>query len=157
MTITISGVELELDIYDVDVYEKYEHEVNEVSRKVNDNPELQGMSTAATLRYQCGVVKEFFDAVFGPGTSEELFHGKNNIRDTNEAYITVIKAVSADMGAYTDSVNEEYARMSAKYAPEEDKAPEPKPIVYHTAQSNLQPIVQNRAQRRNSGKKRKRR
>lgn len=153
MTINISGVELELDIYDVDVYEKYEHEVNEVSRKVNEeSPE--GLSAAATLRYQCGVVKDFFDAVFGPGTAEELFHGKNNIRDTNEAYLTVIKAVSADMGAYTDSVNEEYARMSAKYAPEEDTTPSVQPVAARNAvaSQNL-----NRAQRRNSGKKRKHR
>lgn len=154
MTINISGVELELDIYDVDVYEKYEHEVNEVSRKVNESPEGQGLSTAESLRYQCCVVNEFFDAVFGPGTSEELFHGKNNIRDTNEAYLTVIKAVSADMGAYTDSVNEEYARMSAKYAPEEDTTPSVQPVAARNAvaSQNL-----NRAQRRNSGKKRKHR
>lgn len=153
MTINISGVELELDIYDVDVYEKYEHEVNEVSRKVNEeSPE--GLSTAASLRYQCGVVKDFFDAVFGPGTAEELFHGKNNIRDTNDAYLTVIKAVSADMSEYTASINEEYASVSAKYAPEEDTTPSVQPVAARNAMAaqNL-----NRAQRRNSGKKRRHR
>ena len=151
MTINISGVELELDIYDVDVYEKYEHEVNEVSRKVNEeSPE--GLSTAASLRYQCGVVKDFFDAVFGPGTAEELFHGKNNIRDTNDAYLAVIKAVSADMSEYTASINEEYASVSAKYAPEEDTTPSVQPVAAWNAvaSQNL-----NRAQRRNSGKKRR--
>ena len=151
MTITVLGVELELDIFDVDVYEKYEHEVNEVSRKVNDSPEGQGLSTAEALRYQCGVVKDFFDAVFGSGTAENLFHGKNNIRDTNNAYIAVIKAVSTEMGEYTSNVNDEFARMSAKYAPDEEDATAVQPVgARNAAPQNL-----NRAQRRASGKKRK--
>lgn len=150
MTITVLGVGLELDIFDVDVYEKYEHEVNEVSRKVNEeSPE--GLSTAESLRYQCGVVKDFFDAVFGSGTAENLFHGKNNIRDTNNAYIAVIKAVSTEMSEYTSNVNDEFAQMSAKYAPDEEDATAVQPV----GARNVAPQNLNRAQRRASGKKRK--
>lgn len=146
MTVTILGVDLELDLYDVDVYEKYEEEVRRVSRRVNDPQKAQGQTTAQKLKYQCSVVKDFFDAVFGQGTSEKLFHGKNNIKDCNEAYLAVIEASGTMMTDLTDTFTSKYAELSAKYSPEEDK----NTIAFRNAASaqNL-----NRAQRRSSGKK----
>lgn len=153
MTITIMGVELELDVFDVDVYEKYEKEVREVDRKVNHSPQAEKFKTPAEkLRYQCTVVKEFFDAVFGPGTADKLFHGKNNIRDCNEAYLAVIEASGAAMNEYNMETTRKYEELSTKYAPVEDHQNVSQPIVYHTAQPN---IHMNRAQRRNSKKKKR--
>lgn len=151
MKVSILGVDLELDIYDVDVYERYEHEVREVDRKVNRD-EPKGLSTAEKMRYQCHTVKEFFDAVFGEGTSESLFHGKDNIRDCNEAYLDVIKAAGAEITDFNMSLNDRYAELSEKYAPEDDPASTQKEIAFNkaVAAQNL-----NRAQRRSSRKKKR--
>lgn len=151
MTVTVLGVELDFDIYDVDVYEKYEEEVNAVNHKINEVPADPNWTVAEKLRYQCGVVKEFFDNVFGSGTSENIFHGKNNIKECTEAYLCLIETVSASMNEYTVNMNSKYARLSAKYAPEEPGDAE-KAIAIRNAAS-AQHL--NRAQRRNFGKKRK--
>jgi hypothetical protein len=146
------GVELELDVFDVDVYEKYEKEAKEVDRRVNHSPEAEKYKTNADkLRFQCSVVKDFFDAVFGPGTAEKLFHGRNNIKDCNDAYLAVIEASWAAMDEYNTDTTRKYEELGTKYAPVEDH--QTQPIVYHTSPSN---INMNRAQRRNSKKKKRR-
>ena len=154
MTITVLGVELELDIFDVDEYERYEKEVREVDRKVNRSPEADKYKTnAEKLRYQCTVVKEFFDAVFGEGTAEKLFHGKNNIRDCTSAYLAVIEASGAAMNEYTEEATTKFSDLSSRYSPEEDQPA----VVYHTSPRNIGPITPNRAQRRSSAKNKKKR
>lgn len=151
MTITIMGVELELDVFDVDVYEQYEKELREVDRKVNHSPQAEKFKTPAEkLRYQCTVVKEFFDAVFGSGTAEKLFHGRNNIKDCNDAYMAVIEATGVAMAEYNEEMTRKRTEISTKYAPVDDH--QTQPIVYHTSPSN---INMNRAQRRNSKKKKR--
>lgn len=160
MTVNVCGVDLEMDIYDVDFYEKFESEVRNVNHKVNEIPSKRGETAAQQLRRQCKAVKEFFDAVFGTGTAEKLFHGKNNIKDCTVAYQTVINAAGAAMSAYNEETTKAFDEIRTKYAPEEDR-----PIVYHTSPRNIGPIVPspgnvapsgpNRAQRRASGKKKK--
>lgn len=159
MTITVCGVDLELDIYDVDVYEKFEDAVREVNHKVNEVPPKRGETAAQSLRRQCNAVKEFFDTTFGKGTSDKLFHGKNNIRDCTVAYQIVIDAAGAAMVDYNQEVTKRFDEIRKKYTPEAD------PIVYHTSPRNIGPIVPspgniapsgpNRAQRRNAKKKRR--
>lgn len=153
MTVNVLGVDLELDIYDVDVYEKFEQEVRKVKQRVNNPPKGKVQTNAQALKFQCIVVKDFFDAVFGPGTAEKIFHGKNNIKDCNDAYLAVIEAAGSMMNDYADSMNSRFTEMSAKYSPEDDQ-----PIVYHASPRIIGPIAPagpNRAQRRNSAKKKK--
>ena len=59
MTVNVLGVDLEIDIYDVDVFEKFEKEVADVKRKA-DEPG-KGKTNAQVLRRHCAIVKEFFD------------------------------------------------------------------------------------------------
>lgn len=150
MTVNVCGVDLEMDIYDVDFYEKFESEVRNVNHKVNESPSKRGETAAQQLRRQCKAVKEFFDDVFGMGTSEKLFHGKNNIKDCTVAYQTVINAAGAAMSAYNEETTKAFDEIRTKYAPEEDQ-----PITYLTSPRNIGPVGPNRAQRRASGKKRK--
>ena len=115
MTINVLGVELELDIFDADVYETYEAAVNDVSRKVNENIKMEGQKTSQKLRFQCVTIKEFFDTVFGSGTAEKLFHGKNNIKACADAYLAVIEKfneearnLSATMTSNRDALMSRY-------------------------------------------------
>lgn len=153
MKVSILGVDLELDIYDVDVYERYEHEVREVDRKVNRD-EPKGLSTVEKMRYQCHTVKEFFDAVFGEGTSESLFHGKDNIKDCNDAYLAVIEASGGAIAEFNQDLTGRYKDLSTKYAPVED-LPDGTPSTYPVVQRNIGPNAPNRAKRRSSRKKRR--
>ncbi len=105
----VSGVELEFDFYDADQLEVYERENKVLVDKIQ-NPDLyEGKSTADSLRFQCKIVNEFFDNVFGYGTAERLFHGKNNIKNHMEAFGIVTDAAM-------DS-SEEFRAMAAKYSP----------------------------------------
>ena len=154
MTVNVLGVELELDIYDVDVFEKFEHEVTEVARKANDAHAYKGMTNAQKMRRHCAIVKEFFDNVFGPGTSENVFNGKDNIKDCTDAYLAVIETMSAASSQYTDSITEKREAIEARYTPEEDDQETARQQAAFRKAATSQ-YVGNRAQRRNSGKKKK--
>ena len=120
MTINVLGVELELDILDADVYEVYEAAVNEVSRKVTENDELEGQKTSQKLRFQCTTIKEFFDEVFGPGTADRLFPGKNNIKDCIDAYLAVLKTFKEVASDLRTAIANDRAKLMGKYEPEDD-------------------------------------
>ena len=154
MKVDVLGVELELDIYDVDVFEKFEQEVTAVKDKANDAHAYKGMTNAQKLRRHCAIVKEFFDTVFGPGTSEKVFGEKNNIKDCTDAYLTVIETMSAASSQYTAAIDEKREAIESRYTPDEDDQEEiaRQQAAFHKA--NTSQFVGNRAQRR-SGKKQK--
>lgn len=105
--ITINDVELELDLLDADVMEKYETLNNWIIEKVNEPTQYDGLSTAEGMRLQCRRVDEFFDKLFGAGTAEKLFHGSNNLGDRLEAFGEVSRA-SDDMGENIVKITEKY-------------------------------------------------
>ncbi len=86
----INGVELELDLLDADVAEKFEIECQRVKDRVADKNAYEGKSNPDAMRYQCEVVNNFFDSLFGAGTSEKLFKGKHHIGRCMEAFATVV-------------------------------------------------------------------
>ena len=105
----ILGVELrDIDFMDADELEKYEAENQYVVDKIGDDEQLAGKSTADALRYQCGIVNGFFDNLFGAGTAQKLFKGKNNIKDHMEAFAVVAEA------AYNARVD--FDAMTGKYS-----------------------------------------
>ena len=105
----ILGVELELDLFDADVIEVYEKENKRVVDRIQDNGRYEGKSTAESIRYQCGIVNDFFDSLFGAGTAEKIFKGKSNIKDHMEAFGIVAKAA--------EDSNVEFNGVLDKYTP----------------------------------------
>ena len=94
--ITVLGVELEYDFFDADELEKYETETLKVNEDFG-NLDYKGMSNADAIRAQCKIIKTYFDNLFGEGTSERLFHGKNNYKDCMEAFAALTnEALSTD-------------------------------------------------------------
>lgn len=150
MTVNVLGVELDLDVYDVDVFEKFEKEVTAVQRRVNEP--ANGKTNAQKLRRHCAIVKEFFDNVFGPGTSEKLFHGKDNVKDCTEAYLSVISQISLATNEFSDAINKKRADIESKYAPEEDDRETAHQQAAFRKVATSQ-YVGNRAQRRSSKKR----
>lgn len=91
---TINGYELEVDFTDADVMEKIEEGVKnlyEEAEKLQKQNEDENITTAEGIRQECKILKEFFDYVFGKGTSEKIFKGKNSLELCLSAYEDIIR------------------------------------------------------------------
>ena len=103
----INDVELELDLMDADMAEKYEKAYRKMQRDVANIP--KNLSLADNIRKQCNLVFYFFDEVFGQGTSKKIFGNKTNLRECIKAVETLIDHVNKDV--------EEANKIINKYSP----------------------------------------
>ena len=91
-TMNICGIDLEIDFLDADDLERYLNANKATLKGINDKSQYEGKSEPDQMRYQCKLINEFFDSVFGEGTADNLFHGKNNLGDHMEAFGIVSEA-----------------------------------------------------------------
>ncbi len=105
----ILGVELEYDFFDADQLEVYERESQKVAEEIKKPTQYEEKSTADALRIQCRILNNFFDTVFGPGTAQKIFKGKDNIRDHMEAF--------GIMAQGSANARVELAEIEDKYTP----------------------------------------
>lgn len=87
--LNINGVDLEFDLFDVDFAEKYQNAMDIVQKKeknFKDNGDL-----AKTIRFECNLIFEFFNNLFGEGTDKKIFGEKTNIRECQKAFKDVIE------------------------------------------------------------------
>ena len=82
----ICGQELELDLFDADTMEVYEKSLDKVVERSKEAKKHTELSNAEGIRETCGIVKDFFDEIFGEGTSEKLFKGKDNLLVCMDAF-----------------------------------------------------------------------
>lgn len=106
--VTINGIELELNLLDADVIEKYENLNDEIKRKIQDPKAYEGKSTADGMRYQCRCVEQFFNALFGEGTSEKVFPKNNDLGNRLEAFGETAK-LAKNAGTELNSIIDKYA------------------------------------------------
>lgn len=109
----ILGIELEYDFFDADLLEAYERENQKVAEDIKEPTQYEGKSTADSLRIQCRIVDNFFDAIFGPGTAKKLFKGKANIRDHMEAF-GIMAQGARDARLDLDAIEDKYAPNRAE-------------------------------------------
>lgn len=105
--VTINGVDLELDLMDADVVEKFEDLNKGIVKKIQDPNAYEGLSTADGMRYQCACVNEYFDELFGAGTAEKVFHKNNNLGIRMEGFAQVT-ALSGEAKAFMDDLSAKY-------------------------------------------------
>ena len=105
--VTINGVDLELDLMDADVVEKFEDLNKEIVKKIQDPNAYEGLSTADGMKYQCTCVNEYFDELFGAGTAEKVFHKNNNLGIRMEGFAQVT-ALSGEAKAFMDDLTAKY-------------------------------------------------
>ena len=108
--IEINGVELELNLLDADVVEEYERLTKKIVARIQNKKAYEGKSNAEAMRYQCRCVDEFFDGLFGPGTSEELFPKNGDLAARMDGF-------GKAMGAMEDSRNT-VKEIVGKYTPD---------------------------------------
>ena len=103
----INDVELELDLMDADMAEKYEKAYRKMQRDVENIP--KNLSLADSIRKQCQLIFTFFDEVFREGTSKKIFGNRTNLRECIKAVETLIDYVNKDV--------EESNKIINKYSP----------------------------------------
>ena len=101
----INGTKLELDIFDVETHELLERAFRAVQIGVADAQ--QKATTTEQIRYQCEVVYDFFDEVFGEGVADEVFEGKMNLLKCLDAFAKVIE--------YTTEQKKQLTELTDKY------------------------------------------
>jgi len=105
----INGVELEVDFTDADFIEKIDEGRKRIMEQC-DSVDTKNLSKAEGIRQECKIIKDFFDFVFGDGTSEKLFKGKNSLDLCFKAFEDIIDEREK-------SIKDFYARVS-KYSPD---------------------------------------
>lgn len=103
----ICGQELELDLFDADVMEVYEKSMDRVVYRAEERKKHTEMSNAEGIREMCGIVKDFFDEVFGDGTSEKLFKGKDNLLVCMDAF-GIVSTESNKMKGQATAITNKY-------------------------------------------------
>lgn len=119
-SITINGVELELDLMDADVMEKYETLNTEIVEKVKEPTQYQGLSNAEGMRLQCRHVDNFFDKLFGDGTAQKIFGGGNNLGVRLDAFAQVSQ-MSGDIDKRVNELTSKYgiSRIDRRNGPQD--------------------------------------
>lgn len=107
---TINGVEFDIDFTDADTLDLIDNESKKVYEKAEKLRIEENLSPAEGIRQECKIVKDFFDNVFGEGTSEEIFKGKDSLTQCLNAYEDLMNAYQEQYKSYYDRIN--------KYSPD---------------------------------------
>lgn len=106
-TLKICGQELELDLFDADVMEVYEKSMEKIVKRNEELKVRTDLSNADGMRETCKNVKAFFDELFGEGTAEKLFKGKNNLAICMDAFAIVV-AEAGKMKGQLNAITNKY-------------------------------------------------
>lgn len=109
-TFKFGNFETEIDTSDFDFMQAFETHAEETVTaigKINqEGKRSEAIKTISNLHFA------FFDALFGEGTSEQLFDGRVNMRLCDQAMSALGDAIIEDQKAYSD----ETAAIASKYA-----------------------------------------
>ncbi len=126
MNIEINGVTLQADFMDADFMEVFEAAAQDTKNKVNSGKTMQG-SVAAQYRAMNQTVEDFFDDVFGDGTSDSIFQGSKNVMVHLEALARVEEAQRNEKKKFND--------LSNRYTQRQDSL---RPMQGHQKRQNRQ-------------------
>lgn len=105
--LNINGVDLELDLLDADVVEKFEKLNSQIVEDIKNPNNYAGKSTADSMRFQCRLIDNYFNELFGAGTSEKVF-GTNNKLDIRIDAFGQVSTESDQARKFMDSAVEKY-------------------------------------------------
>lgn len=101
----INGVKLDADFTDADFIETLETARKKVIEDC-DKVDLKNLSTAEGIRQECKIIKDFFDFVFGDGTSEKLFGNKNSLKICLDAFEDIQKESRKSISDFDERVSQ---------------------------------------------------
>lgn len=104
----INGVEItDIDVCDYAVMERYEAAHDVVLEKSKQAKQVC-KRRSELIKYQCEVVFEFIDTVFGEGTAKKVFGDSCNLRTALAVYEEVTLAVNKLDNQFNESVNNHF-------------------------------------------------
>ena len=113
--IVVLGKELEGDFFDADFMERYETATRDMHNKATDARDRKYEKVADAFREQCTVAREYFDRIFGNGTSKELFGDKMNLIDHMEAIAELTECAAGAKKEINDLTNK-YTQRSKSFS-----------------------------------------
>lgn len=111
--LNIGGVDLELNLLDADVVEKYENVTKEMVANTQNPDNFKGLSNADQMRKLCGYVNSYFDELFGAGTSEKIFPKNNDLGVRMDAFAQTT-ALSGEAKKFMDNLQSKYNPQRAQ-------------------------------------------
>lgn len=88
-----NGCEYEFDVRDADAAEKFETAAQTL--QLADKSMPKDGKASSQIRYQCGIIKRFFDDCLGPGAGTAICGDRDNAGICTEAYAAFLNIVKA--------------------------------------------------------------
>ena len=111
----INDTELEFDVTDADMMERYENAMNALPQ---DMPKkVPGVPFHKQIRAYCKAYRKMYDTIFGKNTSEKIFAG---IPDSLQRYNAVYAKMLAFVAEQSRAVVDEMHEIQETYKPESD-------------------------------------
>ena len=104
----INGVELEFDILDVDIAERYSAAGEELQARMQEL-DLETLSDVEAIRQECFIVFDYFDEIFGEGTAKAIFGERTNLGKCLDAMEQLAESAAAQRKVFQEKM--------AKYKP----------------------------------------
>lgn len=111
--LVINNVELNVDFTDADFIDKVDKASKKVLKNVDElkaEKEKKDFSAAEGIRQECKILKDFIDDVFGAGTSEQIFEGRNSLMECLQVYEDIINEKQKQNNILENAIN--------KYSPD---------------------------------------
>lgn len=104
----------EYDVFDADSAAAFETAMDKMREAEKAMPKDGKISTL--VRAQCGMLRDFFDDVFGAGSGVKICGEKDTFSNCKNAYMTFLGFVDAQKADYLNDVNETRNKYSANRA-----------------------------------------
>ena len=111
----INGLNLELDMEDADVMEKYNQAFDKMEKTEKNLINIGEKGNF--IRKYCQMFYDLYDDLFGAGTGNKIFNGKKNARICDEVYSSFLEFVSLQ----TKESIQRRSEFISKYKPNRQK------------------------------------
>ena len=112
----INGITLTLNVGDAEEMRRYEQAVKEVYHTAKNMP--SNLSYADSLQYQCQIIFQFFDHVFGEGSAIKVFGDHVDVLTCLKLYQEVFLQVNHEREKLKNSIQ----NLSAQWNLDSDGA-----------------------------------
>lgn len=110
----IGNIDIDFSFTDADNIEKFEKALIVVKEKSVEYKKKQ-LKMSEALRFECNIIDEFFDTVFGEGISQKLFGGKKDLQKHMELFKDITDAKNAATKNFQSLYNN--LEVRTKYMP----------------------------------------
>lgn len=122
---TYNDFSAEFDIFDADEAELMQNSMDKMREAEKAMPKDGKISTL--VRAQCGMLRDFFDWIFGDGSGKKICGEKDSFNNCKNAYVTFLNYVEEQKNEYVNATNEVRNKYSANRAQRRHPAEAPKP------------------------------